>query len=178
MSKQNNGSKDIYVFVDETMTENFLKLARVNIVTGEFEFAKQSMELRDEGYEDITNIYAYIKKQVDDKLVLSEYAADYLRYSDPQYVQKRVFSGEKRIIQSYKRKAGKDYMWVTFAIVVPDDCTEENPWVVFSWREADTDTITMIDALVTLSGTYYKILRINAEKDTFEVIKAEGEQAQ
>lgn len=173
MSRQNNNSKDVHTFINESMTQNFLKLAMVNIKTGEFMFAKQSMELRDEGYEDITNIYTYIKKQVDDKMVLSEYAADYLKYSDPEYVQKRVFSGEKRIIQSYKRRAGDDFLWVTFSIVVPDDCSEDNPWVVFSWREADTDTITMIDALVTLSVTYYKILRINVEKDTFEVIKAE-----
>ncbi len=173
MGRQTDDLNDIYAFVDETMTENFLKLAKVNIMTGEFEFMKQSMELRDEGYENITNIYSYIKKQVDDKLVLSEYASDYLRYSDPKYVQKRVFAGEKRIIQSYKRKAGSGFMWVTFGIVVPSGCSEENPWVVFSWREADTDTITMIDALATLSVTYYKILRVNMEDGTFEAIKAE-----
>ena len=161
----------VYDFVKDTLLDNFLKLARVNVLTGEYDFMKYDIVMREEGYENISSIYNYIEKQVTDGLVLSEYAGEYLKFANPEYVQKRVFGGDRRIIQSYKRKVHGGNMWVTFGIVGPKGCSRENPWVVFYWREADSDTTTMVDALSTLSAIYYKILKINLTTDRFQVIK-------
>ncbi len=161
----------IYDFVKDTLLDNFLKLARVNVLTGEYEFMKYDVVMREEGYENISSIYHYIEKQVSDGLILSEYVGEYLKFANPEYVQRRVFSGDRRIIQSYKRKVHEGYMWVTFGIIVPKDCGRENPNVVFYWREADSDTITMVDALSTLSAIYSKILKINLTTDSFQIIK-------
>ncbi len=166
-----NLQNDIVDFAEKTLVETFLKIARVNIITGEYEFLKKDDSVYDEGYEDIPDIYSYIKKQVDDKIVLSEYAAYYLKFSDPKYVHGRVFSGEKRIVQSYKRKSKESEIWVTFSIIAPVNCSPENPWALFTWRYADPDTITMIDAIDTLSVMYCKILKINLTADTFKVIR-------
>ena len=168
--------KELFDFVEETLLDSFMKIARVNLLTGEYKFLKMENVLHDVGFEDITSIYTYIEEQVSQKLVLSEYAEDYKKFSDPDYVQKRVFGGDRRIVQSYTRKAGDTYMWATFSIVAPKNCSPENPWVVFAWREADTDTTTMVDALSTLSLIYYKILKINLTKDTFECVKVNEEE--
>ena len=173
MEKHTAESNDIFEFVEGTLMESFLKVAIVNVLTGEYKFLRHIEALIDESYENIPSMYLYIDKQVEDKIVVSEYIDDYLRFSDAEYVQSRVFSGEKNIIQSYKRITPNGFMWVTFGIVVPDGFSRENPWVIYTWREADTDTITMLDALSVLSATYYKILRINLKKDTFEIIRAE-----
>lgn len=163
---------DIYSFVRDTLLDNFLKLARVNVLTGEHEFLKYDTVMKEDGYETISNIYTYIEKQVTDNLVMSEYAVDYLKYSDPEYVKKRIFeNGDRRIIQSYKRKTHDGYIWVTFGIVIPNDISLENPWALFYWQKADTNTTTMVDALSTLSTIYYKILKINLTTDKFQVIK-------
>ncbi len=163
---------DTYSFVRDTLLGNFLKLAKVNVLTGEHEFLKYDTVMQEEGYETISDIYTYIRKQVNDKLILSEYALDYLKYSDPEYVKKRIFeTGDKRIIQSYKRKTHDGYIWVTFGIVVPNDISMENPWALFYWQKADTNTTTMVDALSTLSTIYYKILKINLTTDAFRIIK-------
>lgn len=165
---------DTYLFVKNTLLDNFLKLARVNVLTGEYEFLKYDTVLQEEGYENITSIYEYMKKQVSDNLVLSEYAVDYLRYADPEYVKKRIFdNGDRRIIQSFKRKIHNGYLWVTFGIVIPYEISLENPWALFYWQKADTNTTTMVDALSTLSSIYYKILKINLTTDTFQIIKTE-----
>ena len=153
-----------------------MKIARVNLLTGGYEFLKMEKVLQDVGFSGITSIYDYIRKQVEDKLVLSEYAEEYLKFSDPAYVQARVFSGERRIVQSYTRKAGEKYIWATFSIVVPKDCSPKNPWVVFAWREADTDTTIMVDALSSLSAIYYKILKINLTRDTFQCVKVDRDE--
>lgn len=167
-------SDDEYFFVKNTILDNFLKLAKVNILTGEHHFLKYDTVMKEEGYESISNIYAYIEKQVSDQLVLSEYAVDYLKYANPKYVQKRIFEdGDRRILQSFKRKLHTGYIWVTFGIVVPDDISVDNPWALFYWQKADTNTTTMVDALSTLSTIYYKILKINLTADSFQVIKTE-----
>ena len=170
------GGSGVYSFVKNTLFDNFLKLARVNILTGEYVFLKYDTVMKEEGYENIPSIYTYIEKQVADGLVLSEYAEEYLKFSSPDYVKMRVFGGDRRIIQSYKRKTHEGYMWVTFGIVVPAECCEETPWVVFYWREADSDTTIMVDALSTLSGIYHKILKINITEDTFQSIKVSHEE--
>lgn len=163
---------DTYSFVRDTLLGNFLKLAKVNVLTGEHEFLKYDTVMQEEGYETISDIYTYIRKQVNDNLILSEYTLDYLKYSDPEYVRKRIFeTGDKRIIQSYKRKTHDGYIWVTFGIVVPNDISMENPWALFYWQKADTNTTTMVDALSTLSTIYYKILKINLTTDAFRIIK-------
>lgn len=160
-------------FVQGTLLDSFLKIARVNLITGEYEFLKLEKVLQDVELSNLPSIYDYIKKQVEAKLVLSEYVEDYLKFSDPAYVQARVFSGEQRIVQSYIRKAGGRNMWVTFGIVAPKDCGPDHPWALFTWREADTDTTTMVDALSTLSFIYYKILKINLTRDSYECVKVD-----
>lgn len=171
MASQDYKAQNIYTFVENTLVDSFLKLARVNVISGKYEFLKKDDTLYDAEYEDIPNMYSYIKKQVSDGLILFDYAEDYLKFSDPEYVQKRVFAGEKRIIQSYKRRSGEGDIWLTFAIIVPHDCTPDNPWVLFSWREADADTTTMLDAVSTLSVMYCKILKINLTTDKFKVVR-------
>ena len=169
--KEYEEQASIHSFVSNTLADNFLKLARVNLLTGEYEFIKKEEDLEYTGG-DLPDIFSYIKQQVADKIVMSEHIEDYLKFSNPNYVQKRIFSGEKHIVQSYKRKTKTGYMWVTFEILAPTDCSMENPWVVFSWRAADSDTTTMLDSLAALSLIYYKILKINLTHDTFEIIKA------
>ncbi len=158
-------------FVTGTMLDSFLKIARVNLLTGEYQFLKMEKGLQDVDITHISSIYAYIKKQVDDHMIQTGYAEDYLRFSDPEYVQKRVFSGEQRIVQSYARKTEGVYVWVTFGIVAPANCGPDHPWAVFTWRLADTDTTTMVDALATLSVIYYKILKVNLTQDSYECVK-------
>ncbi len=176
MSLEEDQSDEVYAFVESTLVDSFIKLARVNILTGEYEFLKKEDFLQEEYAQDVSNIYDYIRNQVDQKLVLSEFAGDYLKYADAKYVQERIFSGERRTVQSFKRKTKDGYLWVTFGIVAPQNCSPENPWALFCWRQADTDTTTMLDALSTLSVIYYKILKINLTADTFEVVKADRQE--
>lgn len=178
VSVMNNAMGDAaYSFVKNTLLDNFLKLAKVNVLTGEYEFLKYDAAMKEDSFENIPNIYKYIEKQVADNLILSEYAVDYLNYSNPEYVKKRIFiDGDKRIVQSYKCKSQTGYIWITFGIVISSEASLENPWVLFYWQNADTNTTTMADALSTLSTIYYKILKVNLTNDTFQIIKTSQEE--
>ncbi len=167
--------KSLLKFAEDTLFSAFSKLARVNVMTGEFQFIKRDSDFMDDQHADSPDIFTYIRRQVMDGTVLPDHAEEYLKFSRPDYVRKRVFSGERRSVHSYRRKVGDVVKWMTFNIISAEDCSPQNPYALFAWREADSDTTTMFDAVSVLSGLYYKILRINLTTDTYESVKVMDE---
>ncbi len=161
----------LYEFVEKTLMDTFLQLARVNLMTGGYEYLKRDDELS-KGFDDVDNIYDYMKRLASEKLIYPEFKEEYLKFSDPEYVRRRVFGGEKRIAFEYKRKTLNGARWISFNIVVPEGCCEERPWVVFGLRDSDRDATAMTDAMSALSSIYHKILKIDLTKDSFEIVKA------
>ena len=166
-------------FVENSLIGCFYRIFNVNVNTGEFEVYKDNGLFDDEELRAIPDIFAYMQKLITDNIIFPEYMTTCRRFTNPEYIRKSVFSGEKRIVQSYKARTVKGIQWVTFTIVVGHDCTPENPKVLFTWREADSDAMTLLDTLPTISSLYDKLLRINLSNNTYEpVIVDSDEQGQ
>ena len=163
---------ELGAFVESSLLECFFKILIVNVNTGKYEAYKNDVILDDEGLIDAPDIYAYMKKLINDELIYPEYAAACRRFTNPEYVRKIAFSGDKRIVQSYRRRTVDGDKWITFAIITVQDCTPENPVVLFTWREADSDAITLLDTLPTISSLYDKLIRINLSNNTYEPVLA------
>ena len=166
---------NIHDFINSTILGTFLQLARVDVVTGKYEYFKRDPELEND-FKDIDDIYDYMKKLASEEYVYPEFREEYLRFSDPEYVCKRAFGGEKMIVYRYKRKTSAGGRWVTFCIIIPKGCSPEKPWVVFGLRDSDTDTTALADAMSALSNIYHKILKIDLTKDTFDIVKADDDE--
>ena len=167
---------DLSAFVERALVESYSKIFRVNVNTGEFEVFKNDGILDDGNYEDTPDIYSYMQKLIKNKIIYPEYATACRRFTNPEYVRKSVFSGDKRIVQSYRRRTAYGDKWVTFAIISGDDCGPENPTVLFTWREADSDAITLLDTLPTISSLYDKLIRINLSNNTFEPVIVDADE--
>ena len=94
---------ELYSFIESTLIDTFLQLARVNIITGEYQYLKQDPDIKKD-FEGVTNIYDYMRKFASEKYVYPEFVDEYMKFSDPEYVQKKVFGGERTIVYRYKRK--------------------------------------------------------------------------
>ena len=162
---------ELYSFIESTLIDTFLQLARVNLVTGEYQYLKQDPKIKKD-FESVVNIYDYMKKFASEKYVYPEFVEEYLKFSDPEYVQKKVFGGERMIVYRYKRKTSNGGRWVIFSIMASKNTSADDPWVVFGLRDSDTASTALTDAMSALSVIYYKILKINITDDSFEVIKA------
>lgn len=158
-------------YAEEALMGVFAKVAVVDVDTGSYEFVKISDELGDAKYIDSPDIYTYIRRQVADGLIYPEYAADYLRYSDPEYVKKMAKDQGGSPVLSYCRKLGDSFRWLTFRLITPPALENGKNVALFTWRVADRDTTTMFDAVSVLSVFYYKILRINLTTDRYETVK-------
>ena len=163
-------------FIKSALVECFYRIFKVNVNTGEFEIYKDNGLFNDNELRDIPDIYSFMQKLITDKIIFPEYTTICRRFTNPEYVRKSVFSGEKRIVQSYKARTTKGIQWVTFTIVVGHDCSPENPEVLFTWREADSDAMTLLDTLPTISSLYDKLIRINLSNNTYEPVIVDSDE--
>ena len=163
-------------FVVNTLFESFYKVFKVNINSGAFEVFKNDGLLSVPELDNAPDIYTYMSRLISEKVVYPEYATACRRFTNPEYVRKSVFSGNRRLVQSYRRRTNAGDKWITFAIISPENCTPENPEVLFTWREADADAITMLDTLPTVSSLYDKLIRINLSNNTFEPVIVDADE--
>ena len=178
MSEITRERDELTAFVEDALVGSFSKIFCVNINSGEFVVFKDDgvLDLAAEGFDEIRNIYEYMKKLIDDRIIYPEYLTACRRLTNPEYVRKSVFSGKRRIVQSYRRRTSSGDKWITFAIIAPPDCAPENPMTLFGWREADSDTITMLDTLPTISSLYDKLIRINLTNNTYEPVIVDADE--
>lgn len=160
------------VFAQEAMWEDILKIAKVNILTGEYKFIKTIEEEEQLGCLEAPTIEEYLRRIViDHHLLHPDDGYSYLYHTNLQYLRHKIADRKKRMVHSFRRRVKEGYIWVTFEITVPKAYSDENPWVVFSWKESDSDTRALEDALMMLSSIFHKILKINLTEDTHEEIK-------
>ena len=164
------GRTELDNIVESLLLSSFSKIFYVNVNTGEFTVYKHDGLLNDEGFEGITDVYAYIRKLITDGAVYPEYRTAFRRFTNPEYVRKCIFSGDQRIVQSYRRHTNSGDRWITFSVIAFPDCGPENPMALFTWREADSNAITLLDTLPTISSLYDKLVRINLTNNTYEPV--------
>lgn len=162
-------------YVETVLKESFSKIFLVNVNTGKFEVYKNDGLLNDDGFSDVTDIYEYVRRLISDELIYPEYATACRRLTNPEFVRKVIFSGERRIVQSYRRRTVEGEKWVTFAAIAGSECSPEHPYVLYTWRAADSDTITLLDTLTTVSTLYDKLIRINLTNNTYKPVLVDAD---
>lgn len=162
---------DDYTFVLETFLEDVLKMAKVNLRTGEFHFIKMMEEEFRLGCLDEKSINGYTQSIVKHGLIHPEECEEYLYHMDRDYLRHQVKQEQADIVYSFRRKQGETYCWLTVEITVPKDYSDDNPWVLYSWKRSSQDSKAMEDALRMLSVLFHKIMKINLTKNSYEIIK-------
>lgn len=158
-------------FVLTTLWNDYLKLAKVNAQTGEYQFVR-IMEVEEQfGCLDTTNIEDYVQCIVDNNLIHPHDVDGYLYHSSLEYLQNRIRRGERKIMYFFRRKIDDEFIWITIEVIIPEDISDQNPWVVYCWKRTDSTTYALEDSLRMLSTIYHKILKINLTKDTYEEIE-------
>lgn len=159
-------------FLLNTYFEDFIKAAKVNLFTGEYIFIKKLQTEQEEESLKEKTIGEYIKKLIDLHVIHPDDAAYYLYHSNLKYIQSRLYQYQKvKTVFSFRRRIENIYRWVTFEILIPKSFSEENPWVVFTWKDSDSDSRALEDTLNILSTVFHKIVKVNLMDDTYEDIK-------
>ena len=156
--------------------DDYYKIAKVNIATGDYHFVKVS-DFPDEDYLlQAKTIGEYIRRIGNSGVVHPDDRDSYIYHTDIGYLREKLSQKRRRMVHSYRRIVNGKYIWVTLEILAPKDYSIENPWILISWKEADSEARALEDALNMLSLIFHKILKINLTKDTHEDIKVYTEE--
>lgn len=158
-------------FTLATLFDDFFKIAKVNLYTGEFSFVKAVDEEFDAEFFGAHTIDEYTHAIVAHNLIHADDVNEYLYHISLSYLQDKILHRQRRLVHTFRRRWGETYIWLTVEVTVPKAFSKEQPWVIFTWKEADSETCVMEDSIRMLSSIFHKILKINLTEDTHEEIK-------
>lgn len=158
-------------FIIKAIWNNCYKIARVNVLDGRYHFFKKFMSAEEEQYLTAPNFTEYVQRIVDDGWIYPEDAEAYKRIVQPEYLRETILKRRVSISETFRRLIINKYYWMTLETIIPEDFSEENPWVLFLWKDADAQAGLVIDSMRMLTRLYYKIVKVNITTCGYEVIK-------
>lgn len=162
-------------FVLDTFLDDVIKVARVNLCTGEYKFVKKLETPEEEESMGKATIDKYFQNLIAEKMVYPDDIESCLNHMDLDFLRERILGQRKKVVKSFRYKINDSYIWMTLEIFAPKNVSEENPWVVFCWSEADEDACIMEDGMKMISDMYYKVLKINLTTDSYMELEENGE---
>lgn len=163
-------------FLLETLLSDIMKVAKVNLYTGEYVFIKKLDTEVESRCLKAPTIEKYVETTVSEGVIHPSDVSDFINFVNIEHIRKQIADGKKHFAHSYRRRFGNIYTWITFVLSVPEDYSKENPWVIFRWETTDDDHHMLEDSLRILSTIFHKILKINLTEDSFVIVKGyEGE---
>ena len=163
-------------FVLEALLDDIMKVAKVNIQTGEYVFIKEIDTAIEKKCLKAKKIDEYIRNIAQEGVIHPQDISEFLRHTDFDNICRQIHKGKRHLVHSYRRRFGDIYTWITFVITVPKTYGKDNPWVIFRWEESDDDHHMLEDSLRILSTIYHKIVKINLTTDSYEIIKVYGDE--
>lgn len=158
-------------FLLKTFLNDIMKVAKVNLYTGEYTFIKKlDTEVEKRCLKEPT-INRYAEAVIKEDVIHPADIADFRQFINIEHIRKQIELGKRHFTHSYRRRFGSIYTWITFVLSVPADYSEQNPWVVFRWETTDDDHHMLEDSLRILSTIFHKILKVNLTTDSFVIIK-------
>lgn len=158
-------------FALSTYWDDCLKAAKVNLFSGELVFIKTIADEDEYGITEVPVLRGYTKRITEHGFIHPADIAAYLYHSDIDRIRKRALENKMKSTHTFRRKIGDVFKWITYEITTPKSFSEENPWALLTWREADSEMHVMEDAMVMLSSIFHKILKIDLTDESHEEIK-------
>lgn len=157
LDSQNRKPKEIHKqFVESIMqqtcgmlVDSFLMLARLNLITGNFEMLKRSPILPETGSGNLGNLEDYAKRIQQAGIVNPAYLEEYERRTQLERLRSAIFSGSRIRTFTFRTNVA-DCEWLTLVFVAPNDCSTTNPWCVAYARRETFETLPA----VTLRESY------------------------
>lgn len=162
-------------FTLRALWNNCYKIAKVNVLDGRFYFFKKIVSAEEENYLTAPNISEYVQRIIDGGWIYPEDAAAYMRMMRLDNLRETILKKRIAITDTFRRLIGDKYYWMTLETMIPDTFSEQNPWVLFLWKDADAQASVVTDSMRMLARLYFKILKLNLTTEEYDVIRVAKE---
>jgi hypothetical protein len=68
------------------------------------------------------------------------------------------------------------YVWVTFECIVPNVFSKNSPWVLYTWKIADTEVAARQDTMNIIDKTFKTILKVDGFSGNCEIIQIDKDE--
>jgi EAL domain-containing protein (putative c-di-GMP-specific phosphodiesterase class I) len=117
-----------------TVSSYFIKTAEVNLLTGEYQLIN-TLDTDDKFIADNTNTIAeYVKERQKYNIVHPDDGDCYFKCSDTKYILDQISDGKRRLHSKMRYFFEGEYRNALFEVTIPPEYSDENPWVLYSWK--------------------------------------------
>ncbi|WP_027406568.1 EAL domain-containing protein [Anaerovibrio sp. RM50] len=160
----------------QDITAYFWKVAEVNPWTGEYHFIKKSEDKDGVMGPRPVTIEDYVKRYVEIGMVHSSDKEKFINSTSMVATQLQIAKKQhRRRVHLRCMKEGR-YVWVTFECIVPNVFSKNNPWVLYTWKIADTDVAVRQDTMNIIDKTFKTILKMDGLNGNCEIIQLDKDE--
>lgn len=113
--------------------ENYLKVVKLNVFTGEFHLIKTYQDYRDRDAEVCGSFFEYAKGAVTEGIIHKDDSEMFLRYLDSDYLTGRLTGGtggKHIMLHGLRCRILREYENVTMEIIASRNFSREYPWAI------------------------------------------------
>lgn len=152
--------------------KDYSAVSKVNLISGEFIDLKGDSETAE-----FSDIFAYLESPENLSLVFAHDLHEYKNFINRSTMLGCVSNSSHHTL-NYRRNINGRYTWVCFEVIRPKDFSLDNPYVLFTRKDADEKICSERTAVRDLSIDFHKIIQLNLLDDTYLIIKVRaGEHA-
>ena len=169
-------------YVNQTFWEDCFKVARVNVLTGEYEFAKLAGMPHEAECLRAQTIFEYMRRACESGVIHPNDLENLRHFVDKDMFAQLLDRPHHKTMTDFRVHIGRGYTWVTLEILLPQNFSVINPVAVFIWKHAE-EASGVEDAMRMLSCYFHKMLKVNLTDDSYDAIRTfedemTGEQGQ
>ena len=157
-------------YVNQTIWEDCFKAARVNVLTGEYEFVKLANMPHEAECMKAQTIFAYMRRVCESGVIHPNDLENLRHFVDKDRFAQLLDRPHHKVTVNFRVLMEECYTWVTLEILLPQNFSVVNPVVVFIWKHAEEGS-GVEEAMRMLSCYYHKILKINLTDDSYDAIR-------
>lgn len=153
-------------FALETIWNDFISVAKINIVSGTYTFLKTPDKVQE-----CTDIFSFFESSANISLVYANDLNEYKNFIARKNLIANIFESAKNTL-TYRCIVDGQYHWVTEEFIRPKDFSLQNPVVVLTKKLADEKICNENTAVRELNFDFHKILQVDLFFDSYTIIKA------
>lgn len=152
-------------FALETIWNDFIAVAKINVVSGTYTFLKTPDTIQE-----CTDIFSFFESSANISLVYANDLNEYKNFIARKNLIANIFESPKNSL-TYRCIVDGQYHWVTDEFIRPKDFSLQNPVVVLTKKFADEKICNENTAVRELNFDFHKILQVDLFFDTYTIVK-------
>ena len=165
-------NSDYRKHIQDILYDNYIKLALVNLDTGEY-VSVISVDSNTDNFDSVRDASSYFKENRGLECCHPDEVREFAYMCDMKHIKALIDTGARSIVRNFRfrLRLGEDYEWVAMDIEAEKEPRADGQWVVFGMKTVSPDTLVLEDSIRTLTKIYRLIFRIDVTHNVCETLR-------